>query len=396
MHVNSIEQVKKLEGQTVLMRVDYNVPIVGGRIREDFKILQSLEDINFLLSKNCRVILASHLGQPDGKKKKEFSLKPVAVSLSKLLKRPVEFVNDCVGDKVKVKVKKMKPGSVLLLENLRFYKEEKTNNERFAKRLAALADIYVNNAFAVSHRADASVTAIKKFIPSYAGILLAREILNLAKVFSPKKPLVIVMGGSKIDTKAALVKKLYPIASQILIGGALANSFFAAKKWEIGKSLVDEASIKFARELLKKPGASRKIILPTEVVVSETIKKGKKESSIISVRKYNTVNPSECICDIGPEAVTIFSQYIKKAKTLVWNGPMGMFELANFRHGTLIMARLVASVSSGKAFGVVGGGETIEALNMSKMGQYVDWVSTGGGAMLSFLGAKKCRVYPKS
>jgi phosphoglycerate kinase len=289
----------------------------------------------------------------------------------------------------------MKPGEVAFLENLRFNKGEQSNDLKWAKNLASLADVYVNNAFAVCHRADASVSAIKKFLPSFAGLLLEQEIVNLNKILRPKKPLVVLIGGAKIETKTTLIKNLFKSASQILVGGALANNFLAASGYEIGTSMTDKESVKVAKNLLRKNRLlffnRSKIILPVDVITSTNLKKNLQigAQNVIQIRKPGEIKKGEYICDIGPETIGLFAKYLKKAQTIIWNGPMGLFEIPNFRQGTIIMARLIASRASGKAYGVIGGGETIEALNLSKMAEYMDWVSTGGGAMLSYLGGEK-------
>jgi phosphoglycerate kinase len=347
------------------------------------------------------VIIATHLGRPQESQKskacpligwslkatgrrvksqKYYSVSPIAERLSELLDKRVKFVDDCIGDKVGAAVSKMKEGEILVLENLRFYKEEEENNKKFAKLLASFADIYINNAFAVSHREHASVSAIKRYLPAFAGILLEDEIINLNKVLKPEKPLIAVIGGVKIKTKISILKKFKKSASYILVGGALANNFLSARQYEIGRSLVSREDIKLTKKLL-----SKKVILPVDVLVSNK----KDGTGKVLVRDIDKVSKSDAILDIGPQTIRLFSRYIKEAKTIIWNGPMGKFELDHFRHGTLSIARVIAARSTGTAFGVVGGGETVESLKMTKMLDYVDWVSTGGGAMLAYLGGEK-------
>lgn len=389
MTIKSIKNYKFKGGERVFLRLDFNVPLKGAKIAEDFKLRQALEDINFLLSKNCSLILASHLGSPK-KKDKKLSLKPVALYLSKLLSKKIALIDVA---QAKTKTKNLKAGEIVLLENLRFYPGEKKNQLGFAKSLAALADIYVNSAFAVSHRDEASVSAIKKYLPSYAGLLLEKELLNLNKILKPKKPLTVVLGGEKISSKLPLINNLSKQASQILVGGALANAFFKALGYETGKSTVDKESVVVAKKLIAKfkmKGKQKKIILPLDVITSTQIKDNKAlKKNLVAIKNPKEVKKGEYICDIGPRGIGDFAQYIKKAKTIIWNGPLGMFEISNFKQGTVIIARLVASRASGFAFGVAGGGETVEAINLSKMGEYMDWVSTGGGAMLSYLGGEK-------
>jgi 3-phosphoglycerate kinase len=380
MVIKSIKQAKDLSGKRVLLRVDFNVPIKDGKILEEYRIIQQLPTIKYLQKQNCRIILVSHLGQPKKEDDKtKFSLKPIAFKLEELLGQEIKFVEDLEGFTAGNVISKANPKDIIMLENIRFYQGELKNSSVLAKKLAKLADIYINDAFAVSHREQATVSAIKKFLPSYAGLLLEQEVLNLSKAFNPKKPLIVIIGGVKVSTKVPLIKKLYKKAHKILVGGALSNNFLVAHGLEVGKSLIDQDSIKFAKNFKDK-----NIIAPIDVVVS-TSQEGEKTE----IKKANKVGKNDYIFDIGPETVRLFSSYINKANTIVWNGPMGMFEIKQFKHGTIAIASMVAARSKGKAFGIVGGGETVEALNMSKMTEYIDWVSTGGGAMLSYLGGEK-------
>ncbi len=382
MKINSITKLKNLSGKKVLLRVDFNVPIKKGKIQEDFRIVSALETINYLLKKKCRLIIISHLGDPKGKVIKEMSLRPIALRLKKLLKKPLQFLTVTTGEKVKKEIAKLKDGEIIFLENLRFNSGELNNDILFSKELASLADIYVNEAFSVSHRAQASVSGVKKYLPAYAGLLLEKEINALNKILKPKKPLVVVMGGSKISTKAPLIKKLYNSANQILLGGALVNNFFKFQGLEIGKSLYDSDDLKELKRFYKGKKLNPKIILPVDLIVKDV--KGK-----ACLRKVSEVKKNDCILDIGPKTISLFAAYIKKAKTLVWNGPMGKFEEDSFKNGTMSIARLIAARSSGKAYGVVGGGETIAALELTKMEEFVDFISTAGGAMLTYLGGEK-------
>ena len=380
MKVKSIKNAKNLAGKKVILRVDFNVPIDNGDIEDDYKIVRTLPTIRFLMRLNAKIIIVSHLGRPvPGEKNKDFSLEPTAKKLSKLLGKKVIFVDDCVGLKAGTAIGKMQKGDIVMLENIRFELGEKENSKNLAKNLAKFGDVYVNDAFGDSHRAHMSVSAIKMFLPSYAGLLLEKEVIHLEKIVNPKKPLVVILGGAKIKTKIKLVERLGKKAQHILIGGALANNFFVAKKYEVGKSLIDEETIKFARKYRRK-----NIILPVDVLVS-----AKKEDGRPKIKKINQVNKKEYIYDMGPETVRFYNSLIKKANSIIWNGPMGKFEEKSFGHGTLAVARMIASRSTGQAFGVAGGGETVDALKETKMLDYVDWVSTGGGAMLSFLGGEK-------
>lgn len=381
MKINSLKKISSLSGQTVFLRVDFNVPIKDGKIQEDYRIEAGRETIKFLLAKGARLVIASHLGEPEGYEAAS-SLKPVAARLQKLLKRPVKFLPETIGAKVTAAVKALKKGEIVMLENLRFNGGEYKNDAKFAAALAALADIYVNDAFAVCHRDQASVSAIKKYLPSYAGLLLEKEIIALNRVLKPKKPLVVIMGGAKIETKAPLISKLYPAASHILIGGALANNFFKFQGLKIGKSLSDDGSASDIKNFFKGRKLAAKIILPQDVVV-------KTREGRAKVVAPDAVKAGDTILDIGPATISSFSAYIKKANTLVWNGPLGKFEEASFKSGTMAIAYLIAARSSGLAYGVVGGGETVEALKLTKMSEYVDWLSTAGGAMLAYLSGQK-------
>ena len=384
MSLNNLKDgVSDVRGKTVFLRVDFNVPLSGTKIKEDFKIRQALESISFLLRNDCNIVIASHLGQPKNGFDKKYSLSPVAKHLSLLLAQPVTFLDFKKFSKFPDIRKEINSGlkkgrNIFLLDNLRFFSGEDRDCKRLGRSLASLADVYVNDAFAVSHRANSSVSSIKSFLPSYTGLLLQKEIYSLNKILKPEKPFVAIMGGVKISTKIPIIKKIYPQASQILIGGALANNFFMAMGLNVGKSLVDKKEVNLAKKFLK----SKKIILPIDVIVKTEVSSKK---NIIGVKNITDVSDNDYILDIGPETILLFSRFIKKAQTLVWNGPLGMFEEDNFKKGTIILAREIAARSKGRAFGVAGGGETVEALNLSGMAHYMDWVSTGGGAMLAYL-----------
>lgn len=380
---NLHQSIKKIKGKTVFLRVDFNVPMNGSKIKENFKLRQSLETINFLLDIKCKVILASHLGQPNHGYEKKYSLAPIAKELGKMLATKVDFLDYTnYFDFKKIKKTIKNNDGLFLLDNLRFWSGEEKNTKSFGKSLASLVDIYVNDAFAVSHRANASVSAIRLVgLPAYRGLLLEKELESLNKVLKPKKPFVVIMGGAKISTKVPIIEKLYNQASYILLGGALVNNFYLARGFNIGRSLIDKDGLTIINKFL----SSKKIILPIDVVV-ENIKSNKKK---ILIKKIKEVDDNDCILDIGPETILLFSKYIKKAQTIVWNGPLGMFENDKFKKGTVIIAREIAARARGQAFGMAGGGETVEALNLSGMKNYMDWISTGGGAMLSFLSGDK-------
>jgi phosphoglycerate kinase len=381
MTIRSIRQLKNLRGKKIFLRVDFNVPIKNGKIREDYKIKSALSTINYLQERGASLIIATHLGDPAGRYEEAYSVKPVVRRLRSLLQKPVKFLSQTIGPQTTAAIAKMAPGDMVMLENLRFNQGEYDNDPKFARALADLADIYVNDAFAVCHRNQASVAAIKKYLPAYAGRLLEGEVLALHKILKPKKPLVVVMGGAKIATKAPLISQLHPAAERILIGGALANNFFKYQGWTVGRSLVDSGSAALLKKFFVRKKLDPKIILPPDVVVRD--RKG--HARVVA---SDQVKATDNILDIGPRTIATFAAYIKSAATLVWNGPLGQFEEPNFKHGTLSIATLIAARSSGRAYGVVGGGETIEALKLTKMEEYVDWVSTAGGAMLTYLGGE--------
>jgi 3-phosphoglycerate kinase len=377
MKIKSMRNIKNLAGKKVLLRADLNVPIKAGRIKDDYKIVAALPTVRYLFRHNCRVIMATHLGKGG----KTDSTKPLADRLSRLLGKKIRLVKNYLNKTGVAEIKKMGEKEAVILENLRRQAGEEKNDKKFAKSLASLADIYVNDAFAVSHREHASVSAIKKYLPAYAGLLLEKEVLNLSKVLSPTKPLVAIIGGAKIKTKINLINNLAKRSERILIGGALANNFIAAHGFKIGKSLADKSSIRLAAALAKK---YKNIILPVDVLAAKKI-----TSAAYEVKPVNQVKADEIILDIGPRTVKLFVSFINQANTIIWNGPLGYFENKHFKHGTLCIARVVAARSTGKAFGVAGGGETIEALRLTKMENYLDWVSTGGGAMLAFLAGER-------
>ncbi len=370
MKIKSIRQLKNGQKKIALLRLDLNVPINDGKIMDDSKIILSLETINFLLNNNYKLLIVSHLGRPKNREEK-YSLKPVANYLEKLVNKRIDFLEDINKNKVS-------DASITVLENIRFWPEEQNNDEVFAKQLASLADIYVNDAFAVCHRDDTSVSLITKYLPTYAGFLLEKELLNLNKIIHAKKPLVVIMGGAKISSKAPLIESLASEADYILLGGALANTFLYFKKEEVGKSMIE----KNAKEAVKNLLPNKKIVMPLDFSVLSYQKK-------VELRDYNSVKKGDTILDIGPKTIIHFSSLIKSAKTIIWNGPLGYFEDDRFKYGTLSIAILLASLGRNKAFVLAGGGETLMALKMTKMANFIDWQSTGGGAMLSYLGKKE-------
>lgn len=385
MKLNIIKNIKKLSGKRVLVRVDFNVVVKNNKVIDNAKIKAALPTINYLLKKNAKVILISHLGRPTESKVKSqksiksevgrFSLRPVAKSLEELLGEKVKFIDDCVGEKVKREIKKIKDSEIVLLENLRFYKQEMENSKRFAKSLASFADIYINDAFAVSHRAHSSLAAITEYLPSYAGFLMEKEIKNLSVLFNPKKPYIVLLGGAKLKTKIKLIGALSKKADKILAGGAIANQFLRMQGCETGKSLIK-------KNIINLP-FNDKIFLPKDVIVAKKIS----EKADAQAKNIKNVLKDDIILDIGPETIREYAEILKSAKTILWNGPMGMFEIKKFANGSLALAKVIAC--SRKAFTVCGGGETVAVLNQTKMKRFIDCVSTGGGAMLAYLAGEE-------
>ncbi|HYR84951.1 MAG TPA: phosphoglycerate kinase, partial [Terriglobia bacterium] len=369
-----------LRGKRVFMRVDFNVPIEGGRITDDTRIEASLPSIRYVLEKGGRLILASHLGRPKGKPEPKYSLKPVAARLSELLGKQVAFAPDCVGPEVEKMVSSLRDGDALLLENLRFHAEEEKNDPAFARQLAALCDVYVNDAFGTAHRAHASTAGITKFVKqAAAGFLMQKELEALSHALTKaEKPYVAIVGGAKISDKIELIENLLNIATTILIGGAMAYTFFRARGLETGKSLVEVEKIDLAKELLAR--ASQKKV-PIELPVDHVVAPGL-DSTDSQVTPVDRTPADRMGLDIGPETVRRYSEIVRRAKTIVWNGPMGVFEKPQFAEGTFAIARAVAESN---AFSIVGGGDSAAAVAQSGVESKITHISTGGGATLEFL-----------
>lgn len=384
--IKTIKDIKNLKDKRILIRADFNVPIKNGKVQDNFRIKTVLPTIEYLLKQGAKVIIISHLGRPEaGKFEKQFSLLPIAKELEKLLKKKIVFVKyskDFLKKDFLLSVQGNKP-SVTLLENIRFYKGEKENDKKFAKQLSQLADYFVMEGFAVAHRDSSSVSGVAKYLPSYAGLLLEEELKGLSKVVDkPKKPLVVILGGIKCETKIPVLENLLSKSNQILVGGGIVNTYLWAKGYDVGESLVDKD---FKNKILK-ICKNKKIILPIDLVVGDY--KGK-DYQILKVDKNFKVEKGKAILSVGPLTVNLYSKYIKKANTLVLNGAIGYFEQSPYQHATYAINRLFASRSKGKAFGVAGGGETVQILKELKIDWQVDLVSTGGGAMLEYLAGKK-------
>jgi len=370
-----------VSNKRVLVRADFNVDLdKDGRVIDDFRIKAVIPTIEYLIKNNAKVILMSHLGDPKAGVEEKLRLGPVQDKLMEYLDLSVVKADDCIGSEIEKWTQKMDVGEILLLENLRFHKEEKENDENFAKELAKMGDIYVNDAFSVCHRDHASVVAITKFLPSFAGLLLEKEMAVLKKAMeAPEHPLAIIIGGAKISTKIKIVKKFLNLADDILLGGALANTVLRAKGIAIGKSIVEEEMVQDVKNL---EITNTKIHIPVDTVVSVD-KGGKEESREAPVGK---MEENELILDIGPETENLFSQVIKNAKTIIWNGPVGLFEIEKFAHGTEAVARAVANC---QCYSIVGGGETICYINKLGLADKFSHISTGGGAMLKFMAGEK-------
>ncbi len=379
MNKKTIEDVD-VAGKRVLCRVDFNVPLKDGVITDDRRIRAAIPTIQYLVDHGAKVILCSHLGRPKGEVKEELRLNPVAARLADLMGRPVTKVDDCIGEDVKQAVAQMKDGDILLLENLRFHKEEEKNDPAFAAELALLADLYVNDAFGAAHRAHASTEGVTKHLPAVSGYLMKKELDYLSKVVSdPERPFVAILGGAKVADKIPVIQNLLSKVDTLIIGGGMAYTFFKAQGLEIGKSLLDEEGLDLARKALEDAKARGvKLLLPTDIVVAA---------------EFNNDSPSRVVpadqipadmmgLDIGPESRKAFAEEIKSAKTVFWNGPMGVFEMPNFAHGTLAIAEALAA--SG-ATTVVGGGDSAAAIEQMGYADKVSHVSTGGGASLEFV-----------
>jgi phosphoglycerate kinase len=386
MKLRTIREIRGLRDKRVLLRIDANVPMREGKVAEDFRLRAVLPTIEYLAGRGAIVVIIAHLGRPKGRDLK-LSLVPVAKRLAQISGQLVTFVPEMAGPKAEAALKSAVPGQVFMLENLRFDRGEESNGGSFAKKLSRLGEAYVNDAFAVSHRAHASVSAISRFLPSYAGLLMERELAVLGHVASrPAAPSVALIGGAKISTKISLMKKLASRYSSVLLGGGLMNPLLAERGFGIGASLTETGISREVGKLLK----LKNLFLPVDVLVGNI----GKADTLLRVVPIATDEPfvicrrGESIVDIGPRTVLAWSVKIKKAKTIVWNGPLGIIENPRFSHGTVALGRLIASRSKGRALGVVGGGETVEALERTGMMNWVDHVSTGGGAMLELLEGK--------
>lgn len=368
------------EGKKVLVRCDFNVPLDGSTITDDRRITEALPTIKYLVEHGGAVILASHLGRPKGVTP-EFSIAPVAKRLTELLGKTVPLLSDCVGPDVSAACAALQPGEIVLLENVRFHPEEEKNDPAFAASLASLADLYVNDAFGTAHRAHASTEGVAHLLPGVAGFLIEKEIQFLGKaVENPERPFVAIMGGSKVKDKIALIDNLLPKVDKLLVGGGMVFTFYKAQGFEIGKSLLDEGSLDYAKRLLQEN--PDKIVLPTDIVVASEVS----ATAATATVSVSGIPADKLGLDIGPATCTHFTEIIATAGTALWNGPMGVFELAPFASGTQAVAEALAR-SNGLS--IVGGGDSAAAIEKFGFADKVSHVSTGGGASLEFLEGKE-------
>lgn len=394
MKINSIRQLKNLKNKKVLLRVDFNVPINNGKVgtSEDYRIVKTLPTIKYLTSKGAKLIIMAHLGRPasnDSHNKagkpdsfcvdEKLRLDPVAKRLSQLLKRKIAKSNEIIGTETDHKIDQMKSGDILLLENIRFDSREEQADQKFAQELARLADIYVNDAFAVNHRDQASVSVIQKYLPSYAGLLLEEEITQLTKTLTkPKQPLVVIIGGAKMETKIKVIKNFAKIAKKVLLGGALANTVLHIKGMSVGKSPLEPSMFS---EVKKLKLIENGIIVPVDGIMAKS-----REAKVGRMDALADIKADEMILDIGPDTIRLYEKIINSAKMVVWNGPMGLIETPAFAKGTNALIKILAK---SKAETIVGGGETVEMIRKLKLDKKFTFISTGGGAMLEFLEGKK-------
>src|SRR6266436_1956421 len=378
-----------LRGKRVFIRVDFNVPLKGGAITDDTRIRETLPTLRLAIQKGGRLVLASHLGRPKGGPEPQYSLAPVAKKLQELLERNVGFASDCVGADAEAKSKALVDGGVLLLENVRFHAEEEKNDETFSRQLAALCDgVFVCDAFGSAHRAHASVVGITHFVQqAAAGLLMEKELAYLGKaVTNPARPFVAILGGAKVSDKIEVVENFMKIADAMLIGGGMAYTFEKAQGLSIGKSLVENDKIDLAKRLMEDAKAKNfKLLLPADHVVAPELK----PDAAAKICDVSATPADQMGLDIGPKTIAAYSAEIAKGKTIVWNGPMGVFEMPAFAKGTLEIAKAVAAATSAGATSIVGGGDSVAAVHQCGVANKISHISTGGGASLEFLGGRK-------